>query len=29
MIKKCIGCGTVLEYENKEASGYTPNIKND
>ncbi len=29
MIKKCIGCGLIMQDSNKEASGYTPNIKND
>lgn len=29
MIKKCIGCGVVLQDANKDILGYTPNIKND
>lgn len=29
MIKKCIGCGVVLQDTDKDILGYTPNIKND
>lgn len=29
MIKKCIGCGVVLQDTDKNILGYTPNIKND
>lgn len=29
MIKKCIGCGVVLQDEKKDELGYTPDIKND
>ncbi len=29
MIKKCIGCGLVLQNENEDALGYTPLLKND
>lgn len=29
MIKKCIGCGILLQDTDKKGIGYTPNIKND
>ena len=29
MIKKCIGCGLLLQDTDKNALGYTPNMKND
>lgn len=29
MIKKCLGCGIILQDTNKKGIGYTPNIKND
>lgn len=29
MIKKCMGCGVILQNADKQALGYTPDIKND
>lgn len=28
-MKKCLGCGTILQTEDKNASGYTPKLTND
>ena len=29
MIKKCMGCGVIMQDQDKEGLGYTPNLKNE